>query len=486
MAAVIAACLALAAFSLLGPAAPTYDPWAWLNWGRQVAELHLVTDGGPSWKPLPVIFTTPFSLAGAQVAPYLWLWVARAGALLAAAMTFRLARRLADPGGPRTGSWWPGAVGGLAAVAGLIVSSRFAHDSLRGNSEGLLVGLLLWAFERHQDGRRDHALYLAFAAALLRPEVWPFLGLYGIFLWVREPKLRLQVTLVGVLVPALWFLPEWWGSGDPLRASSRAATPNPNSPALAEHPALQVISRLPEAVVAPVRASAFVGGLYAVYVFLRRREERDTLVLAGLGAAWLGLVAAMTAAGYSGNTRYLIVPIAVTVVVAGVGVARTLQGAWVLGRRLPGGPWIAVATVLAVGLAMSWPFAHKKGADLIETTRDVRSEERIWHDLDRLIERGGGVEAVRDCQRWFTAPFLTQIVAYELRVPSIEVGIRRTIPPAAILQGRTSEVAPLLPEPRDPRFRLVLTQGSWRLLTVPPAGHGRCPAAGKHAPRVRG
>ncbi len=481
MAVVIAGCLAIAALSLLGPAAPTYDPWAWLNWGRQAAELDLVTDGGPSWKPLPVIFTTVFSLVGDDVAPYLWLWVARAGALLAVAMTFRVARRLADRGGPRVGSSVPGVVGGLAAVAALIASTRFVHDALRGNSEGLLVGLLLWAFERHQDGRRDHALYLAFAAALLRPEVWPFLGLYGLFLMLREPKLRLRVAILGVLVPALWFLPELWGSGDPLRASSRAATPNPNSPANADNPALEVVLRLSDAVVAPVRASAFLGGLIAAIAFLRRREERGTVMLTALGAGWLGLVASMTAAGYSGNTRYLIVPIAVTVVVAGVGVARTLQGAMVLGRRLPGGPRIAVAVAIALGLALSWPFAHKKGADLLQVARDVRSEQRIWHDFGTLVELGGGAEAIRDCRGLYTAPFLTQLVSYELRVPSIRVGIRRTIPPAAILQGRTSDVAPRLPKPTDPRFQLVRAQGSWRLLTVPPEGPGRCPAAGGRA-----
>ena len=55
--------------------------------------------------------------------------------------------------------------------------------------------LALWAFERHLDGRRDHALYLGFAAALLRPEVWPFLGLYGLWLWFREPELRLRMAV---------------------------------------------------------------------------------------------------------------------------------------------------------------------------------------------------------------------------------------------------------------------------------------------------
>ncbi len=95
---VLLACLALSALTLLFPSTPTYDPWAWLLWGREILHLDLVTDGGPSWKPLPVMFNVPFSIFGVEAAPYLWLWIARAGALLALAMSFRLARRLVGRG----------------------------------------------------------------------------------------------------------------------------------------------------------------------------------------------------------------------------------------------------------------------------------------------------------------------------------------------------------------------------------------------------
>ena len=54
-------CLGLAALSLLTPSTPTYDPWAWIIWGREIAHFDLSTVEGPSWKPLPVFFTTPFS-----------------------------------------------------------------------------------------------------------------------------------------------------------------------------------------------------------------------------------------------------------------------------------------------------------------------------------------------------------------------------------------------------------------------------------------
>src|SRR5213592_1052397 len=65
---VLAGCLAVAAPTLILPTTPTYDPWAWILWGREIAHLDLVTNGGPSWKPLPILFTTPFSVFGLHTA----------------------------------------------------------------------------------------------------------------------------------------------------------------------------------------------------------------------------------------------------------------------------------------------------------------------------------------------------------------------------------------------------------------------------------
>ena len=58
-------CLALAALSAaVLPTVPSYDPWSWIVWGREIVNPHLgfSTGGGPSWKPLPVIFTAPYGL----------------------------------------------------------------------------------------------------------------------------------------------------------------------------------------------------------------------------------------------------------------------------------------------------------------------------------------------------------------------------------------------------------------------------------------
>src|SRR5436309_12425252 len=83
----------LTLLTFLMPSAPTYDPWAWIVWGREVLHLDLSTVDGPSWKPLPVLLTTPFALFG-PLAPDLWLFAARAGTIAGVVMAWRVARRL--------------------------------------------------------------------------------------------------------------------------------------------------------------------------------------------------------------------------------------------------------------------------------------------------------------------------------------------------------------------------------------------------------
>src|SRR3954452_22521114 len=254
----LAGCFALAALSLTLPSVPTYDPWAWIIWGREVAHLDLVTTTGPSWKPLPVIFTTPFSLAGDDGAPLLWLLVARAGGILAFAMAFRLGKRLAGP------------VAGLIAAGSLFLADEFIRNFFRGTSEGILVAFCLWAIERHLDGRRRDAFLLGLGAALLRPEVWPFIALYGLFLIAAGWPDRRTVALVlggGLALAVLWFVPEYIGSGDFLRAAARARKPNPDSAAFAAHPFIEVFHRSASVLSWPV----YIGGAIAVAAALRRR-----------------------------------------------------------------------------------------------------------------------------------------------------------------------------------------------------------------------
>ncbi len=478
---VIVGCLAVSAMTLLFPSTPTYDPWAWILWGREITHLDLITTGGPSWKPLPVLFTVPFSVFGEGAAPLLWVWVARAGALLALAMCFRVARRLV--GGPA------GIVAGVFAFAFLLSSFKFIRDAALGNSEALLAALTLWAFERHLDGRRDHALYLGFAAALLRPEVWPFLGLYGIWLWFREPELRLRMGVLAGLIPVLWFGPEIWGSGEPLRASSRANNPNPGSAAFAEHPGLEVISRFSRVTIKPLVAAALIGVVHAFVLWRRRQEGRPILFLSLAGLAWLLLVAGMTEGGYAGNQRYLIVTTTVVCVLGGIGVGRIFEFVQRRVSRLADdsrkGLRAAIASFVVLVLALT-PVIEQK-FDNGELTLDrLRYEASIWSGLRAVVDKAGGRERLRSCGSVYSGPFQTQMVAYTLGLHGIDVGWMETPAPGVAFRTRTVPTGPKVVKMTDDRFRQVSTNRRWTVLTAPRAdAPGRaCPASSRYAPRV--
>jgi hypothetical protein len=480
MAWIIAGCLLLAGISLLVPSTPTYDPWAWILWGHEIAHLDLVTEGGPSWKPLPILFTTPFSLLGHDLAPYLWLWVARASGLLACVMAYRLASRL-------VGGRIYGVLAGVSAFAALFASNKYVRDAALGNSEPLLAAVVLWAFERHLDGRRDHALYLGVAAALLRPEAWPFLALYGLYLWFAEPRLRLRMVGFAVLVPALWFLPEWWGAGDPFRAGSRANAPNPGSAAFADSPAIELFRRFRASTIAPVEVGTVVAVGVAAVAWRRRRDQGAVLALAALGFSWFALVAVMTEAGFAGNQRYLMVTTAAVAVLGGIGAVRILQGVEQLGERFFGtarAGAIAAGVTLLAGLAISTPTIVAKADNTARVQGGLDHEAFLWHDLKAMIDENGGPDRLLACGGVFSGPFQTQMVAYELGVHGINVGWKETPPPGVLFRTRTVPDGPLVTKPTDDRYRLVDQTGKWRMLTVPPEGNppDGCPVASADVP----
>jgi hypothetical protein len=477
MALIMLGCLAVASLTLLFPSTPTYDPWAWILWGREITQLDLVTEGGPSWKPFPILFTVPFSLFGQDLAPYLWLLVARAGGLFGCVMAYRMAHRL-------IGGGVYGIVAGVCAFLALFSSNKYVRDAALGNSEPLLAAIVLWAFERHLDGRRDHALYLGFLAALLRPEAWPFLGLYGLWLWFSDPRLRLRLVALAALIPALWFLPEWWGSDDPFRAGARANAPNPGSAAFEDSPALALVERFMSVTIAPVELGTVIAVGFAAVMWHRYRREGVTLALTAFGLAWFLLVAAMTEAGFAGNQRYLIVTTAVCCVLAGMGVVRVLQGVEALARRYVGGnrarPVLAGAFLL--GVAVASPTIIAKADNTARVQGGLEHEAYLWADLKGLIDEAGGSDTLRSCGGIFSGPFQTQMVAYELGIHGIQVGWKVTPPPGATFRTRTVPDGPLVTKPTDDRFRLVGTNGKWRLLTVPPDGETDCPRASRFAP----
>jgi hypothetical protein len=427
----VLSCLLLATLAHLLPAGPTYDPWAWITWGREITEWDLDTRTGPSWKPLPVLFTTPFALAGDEAAPELWLVIAQAGGLLAFAFTYRLAARLAG---------WPA---GLIAAAGLILAYEFIRNFARGNSEGLLVGICLWAIERHLDGHRRQAFLLGVAAGLLRPELWPFLLLYGLWLMWTDPRTRLLVVGCGALTLALWFVPEYLGSGDFFRAASRAREPNPDSAAFADIPFLETFRRSGSVLMVPLLLGAAIA-------LVRAWIDRDRLRLAlgAIAAALMVAVAAMTQAGFAGNLRYVALPAALVCVLAGAGWVDLVRDA--AARR--GRAWgSALAVALAAAAA---PFVVADVDKLVFDLDVVRAESELYDRLPPIVAKAGGAEALLRCGPVYAPPFEVQAVAWAMHVHSAQVGIFAS-PPGTVLAGHFSALG------HDPRFPEINKNRRW-------------------------
>jgi len=399
----VLAAVALAALSLLGHRALAFDPEAWVVWGREVWTLSLATGSGPSWKPLPVLLTAPFAAAG-DAAPWLWLVVARAGALLAVAGVVRLAVLAASrAAGPE------GIAAGVLAGALVACSPWWAFNAALGNAEPLMVAFAAWAAVAQSEGRDRAALALACGAALIRPEAWPFVALHGLWL-MRERRLAASLVIgAGLAVLAAWFVPDLLSSG--LGSTRGAAQPVREPPAF---PFAAVLGDTVELLTVPV-----VAVLVASLVSGRLNGARR---YAGAAAAYVLLVAVMAQAGFAGNPRYLVPALAAAAVATAVGAVR-LAG----GRRA----WGAVALVVASALVLT-------AGDLRMQRTDLAARADLRRGLDAVVARAGGREALRACGPIRTGTNQRAIVARLLRqsIPD-SVGRQRTDDPVLSLDERS-------------------------------------------------
>jgi len=508
------AALVIAALSLLIPSTPSYDPWAWLVWGREIAHVNLQTTGGPSWKPLPVLFTTVFALFG-KAQPDLWLIIARAGALMAVAMVFKLAWRLtadvlADARPPaaalRRLAFIAPLLAGLIAAGSLVNSIGFISNNALGYSEGLATALSLIAVDRHLDGARRQAFVVGFFAALDRPELWFVWGPYGLYLFWRDRGARKLVVALFALIPVLWFLPELWGSGHLLRGVTRAQHPRSNSAAFAKCPVCTVFKKEAwPAVLNRVKIPAIIALFVAAIGLWRTRGAwwgqhvvergvRARAWLLGLGLFgfvwWLG-VAVETQAGFSGNNRYLVLgtaPVAIT-----GGVAWGWFAGWVgglihrlserrSGLRPLGRPQVAIpaGTIAALALFLAVPpWIGSKIVSLPRTHHALVYQAHLREDLTAAVREAGGSGALLSCGAVMTEGFQVPMVAWTLGVHTLRV---EATPnnlvgppwPAVILQTRAQSNSSLLPSPAQiiawehegARYRLLAHVRTFRVFST--------------------
>lgn len=450
----VAVALVLAAVSLALPYLPVYDPWAWLIWGRELLHGGFETAAGPSWKPLPVLIDAPLSLLG-DAAPQGWLLIARAGWICAPLLAGLLAARLA---GEETGRWrWAGAA--IAAGSVALTADSFTpplRQFTGGLSEPLLVALVLGAVWAAIDERPGSVLILGTAAALLRPEVWPFLALWVFYASRDQPRLRAAAIAVAVLVPLAWFVPDILGAGTPLEGgeTARAGGIEP----------LDGLAVLGRAMAAPL-AAAWIG---LALLLWRERGDLDPplkLLLAG-ATAWILLVAVMAIAGFAGLPRFLAPATAAIAILGGIGLARAAatgcgRG---LGRIAPQSSttlpdWalrglIAATLVIAVA-GFAWRAAQVPG--------DVRVVERQTRSINHLFDLvdATGPDALLACQDQVRMTHVREqtALAWKLDEPIAAVPIRHRP-----RYGIALSTKPI------PDGNVIASAGTWRATQLP------CPA----------
>ena len=481
--------LALAALSLLYPSTPSYDPWGWLLWGRELLHLKLNTVGANTFKPLPVLFTLPFALFG-KAQPDLWLVVARAGAIFAVAMAFKLAARItmwfgATPAGRRGVSWAiscaPALLAGVVAGLSVVITPNFVHDAALGYSEALGVGLVLLAIDRHLDDRPRQTFIIGFFPALDRPEIWPFWGLYGLYLWRRDPRAWKLIVVLFALVPCVWFLPELWGSGHLFRGVSHDLHPT-HGAAFASCPFCAEIKSASQLALIRVKYAAGLMALAAAILVALALRGRKTglraavreqshgpagivLAVAVTAILWFVEISAMTQYGFSGNQRYLVIGVALVVVVGGVGWG---LGAWKLGQFLGRGirpaPGAVVAVTLATALFLffgGWVTKYFRAGPLDQA---LRYQARLRHDVQATIAKAQGAKAVLACGQVETEDYQVPMVAWYLGVESVDVADEQpNLVANVIFQTRPTGTAPLRPVVPTSVHYTELTQGTFRL-----------------------
>jgi hypothetical protein len=368
---------------------PSYDAYGWLVWGYQTLHLSLDLGGAPSWKPLPYLFTVPFALFG-HYQLRLWMVTATAVALAGPVFAGRIAFRLSGGETVRDApeplaryAPWVAAVFAGAAVLGL---EDYFHYILSSQSDPMLVTFVLGAVDMFLLGRYRWTLLLGVLAALGRPEVWPFLGLFMIWAWFRVPGMRWMLVAGLAVIAFMWFGIPTITNGRP-NISGELAKQSPR--ALRRDRFFGTIGRFTELEYLPVWIAAL---LTVAWAAVRRRYT--ILLLAAGSAGWVIVEIAFAYHGWPALPRYMFEAAAVAAVIAGVGVGWALIE---LPRLRLGVPrWVGIPAVAVLVVALV-PGAVAR----IRTERRDLHHERGRTNQISLLQRTtlllGGARHIQNC-----------------------------------------------------------------------------------------
>jgi hypothetical protein len=370
-------------------ARPGYDPYGWLVWGKLTLHGRLDTNGAPSWKPLPFLFTVPFAVFGHY---QLWLWMVTSVAISLAGPVFawRIAFRLTNADPPRRyAAYAAGLFAGLFVfgMQDTVSHLTYTHYVLSAESDTMIVALCLAAVDCHLCGRHRWALWMWWLASLGRPEVWPYYGLAGLWLWLKAPSYRRWLIASVALLLFFWFGVPGLTSKSVFTAGNIAQ----NSPReVRGNKVTGTISRFHDMHATTVWIAAT---LTVVLAALRR--NRTVLVLAAGALLWLVIEIAFSLHGFPSVPRYMFEPGAIVAVLAGVFVgwlilelpplltrAAGRLGAARVGSRAPRlvGRWGTALAVVVIAGSMFGAAHHQYRLE----RADLRHERARAREIGRL------------------------------------------------------------------------------------------------------
>jgi hypothetical protein len=396
---------------------PGFDPYGWLVWGHQATALSLDTNAAPSWKPLPFLFTVVYALAG-HYELGLWMITVTAVSLSGVVFAGRIVYRLTDAPPERR---WAGIVAAVLAGTMLLGFSNYFHYVLSSQSDPMIVALCLGAIDCYVFGRPRAAFVLGVLAALGRPEVWPFLGLYSLWQWRRRPEFRGLLIGGWVVVVLLWFGIPALTSRSPFVAASNAMG---SGRRLHSDKIFGTVGRFLSINELPVQLAALVAVALAALGVRRpgRRESRDliTLVLAAGTVLWVIIEIAFALHGWPALARYMWEAGGVLVVLAGLGMGRLLADRPAV-PRLPAWAGIGIVVVLAAGLVPT-AITHARAEHL--DLKDQRARTTEIRRLTPAINRLGGITRLASCGEPLTRLEYQTMLAYTLNLNVARVGFK--------------------------------------------------------------
>ncbi len=305
---------------------PSFDAYGWLSWGQRTWHGGLDTNAAPSWKPLPYLFTVIYAVLGHHLELRLWMATSAAVAFAGVVFAGRIAYKLTAPRAERAWAGWV-----AAAFAGLALLALrdelhygYLHYVLSSQSDPMIVTFALAAIDLGLSGRRRAAFACGVLASLGRPEAWPFLALYSVWLGRRDHASRWLIAAAWALLLTLWFGIPAISSRTPFVSAANALD---SGRAPSGDRVGAVLSRFGTLQHWPVYLAAV---LCVAVAAARRSSPRDhaTLALAAGIVVWLAIEIAFGLHGWPALGRYMFEPAAVATVLGGAFVGRVLAADW--------------------------------------------------------------------------------------------------------------------------------------------------------------